>query len=221
MNIIGDIVNIFGLLGYLFAIMSFLYFNKIKVFIWVNKIFSWKKDVNFELSLVAANKDVNLEAVLRTFRESINYESKIMMRSNNKIIFSLDTLIVEIRNDDFPEMEYNFEILIKNMNSSYSVAEKNLKILQKIFNTIIYDLELKNVKFTFKSVFPKNNPFLGPAVTKIGVDKIKRFYMIVSTEAFTNKLYNGEKIQVNLNEISYVDNNFEDLRDVANIILSI
>lgn len=221
MEFINNVVTIIGLFGYFFAGISFLYYNKIKVFIFINKIFSWKKDVNFEISFVAENKDINLDSILKLSRQMIDYESKIITKSNNKIVFTVDTMIIEIRNDNFPDMEYNFEMLIKNANSSYSVAEKNLKVIQRLFNKIISDFELTNTKFTFKSVFPKNNPFLGPAVTKVGVDKIKRFYMILSAEAFTDKLCNEDKIQVNLNEISYVDNNFDEVRDIANIILSI
>ena len=51
------------------------------------------------------------------------------------------------------------------MNSSYSVAEKNLKILQ-IFNTIIYDLELK-CQIAFKSVFLKIILSLGQRLLKL------------------------------------------------------
>lgn len=221
MELINNIVTIIGLFGYLFAGMSFLYYNKIKVFIFVNKIFSWKKDVNFEISFVAENKDINLGSILKLSRQMIDYESKIITKSSNKVVFTVDTMIIEIRNDNFPDTEYNFEMLIKNPNSTYSVAEKNLKVLQRLFSKVVSDSELENIMFTFKSVFPKSNPFLGPAVTKIGVDKIKRFYMILSAEAFTDKLCNEEKIQVNLNEISFVDNNFDEVRDIANIILSI
>ena len=45
--------------------------------------------------------------------------------------------------------------------------------------------------------------------------------MILATSVFSEQLDNDENIQINMNQASYVTDDFNDLRDVANIILAI
>lgn len=214
-----------GLIGFSIAITQYLYYNKIGFFIWVNKRISWNKDVNFEVSLSAMNSVDNLNLVLKKSRKILDYESKLLSSSKNKIIFTVDTMIVEIRNDHNLDpdsnSEYEFEFLVKNANSTYPVATKNLRILDNLFSELVPEFNLKEPVYSFKSVFPKKNPFIGTAVSKIGFDKIKRFYMILSAEVLDHNLNVDEHIQVNLNEISFVENRFSKVREVANIILAI
>ena len=101
------------------------------------------------------------------------------------------------------------------------MACQNMKLMQLIIKNILEENEIKKTRYYFSSNFSKKNPFINKSITKIGVNKIKHFYMIVSTSVFTNQLDSEEDIQINMNQASYVTDDFNDLRDVANIILAI
>lgn len=224
-DFLDKLLNIGGILSFFWAISQYLYYNKISFFIKINQIVSRNKDVNFEVSLAAMDPVPDLNLMLKKSREVFEYETKIISRSKNKIVFSVDTMIIEIRNDYNldPNLddEYKFEMFIKNANSTYTVATKNLKILDNLFNELESKFNLKNPRYSFKSVFPKKNPFIGPVITKTGFDKIKTFYMILSADVLEQDLIADENIQINLTEISFVEHRFSQVREVANIILAI
>lgn len=224
-DLIDKLLKIVGIVSFIVAVFQYFYYNKIKFFIMVNKVISRNKDVNFEVSLTAMNPVQDLNLMLKKSRAIFEYETKIISRSENKIVFSVDTMVIEIRNDynldPNSDEEYQFEMFIKNANSTYKVATKNLKVLDNLFNELVSKFNLKNPRYSFKSVFPKKNPFIGAVITKTGFDKIKRFYMVLSADVLEQDLIADEHIQINLNEISFVEHRFSQVREVANIILAI
>lgn len=216
-KIFGIIIPVFG---YLYGIISYFYYNKLRFFIFINKVFKRKKDVNFSITFDFNGEFEDLRDLKEYFRKELTHEFRNINSSRNKEIFQLENLIVTIERSEFPDEEYQNTIFIKNSNSTYSLATKNLKLLQKVFNEIMRENSMSTTRFNFKSNFNKKNPFLNNSVTKVGVDKIKHFFMMISTSAFTSILEDEENIEVNMNQASYVTDDFNDLREVANIILA-
>lgn len=208
-------------IGYLYGAFSFFYYNKLRFFILVNRIFQRKKDVNFSITFDFRGEINSFKEIKECFRKEIKHEFKNISSSKNKEVFQIDNLIINIEKSEFPDEEFDNVILIRNLNSTYKMASKNLKLIQAVFKNIFESNKIENNRYCFPSNFNKENPFLNKSITKVGADKIKRFYMILATSAFSEQLDNDENIQINMNQASYVTDDFNDLRDVANIILAI
>lgn len=211
---------LFPAFGYIVGFFSFLYYNKLRFFIVVNKIFKRKKDVNFSIEFDFDGEFSDLKKFKECFKKHMSHEFRIINSSRINEVFQIDNLIVSIKKSEFPDDEFKNNILIKNANSTYAMATKNLKSLQLIFKDIIKEKDIVSTRYCFKTNFNKQNPFISKSVTKVGVNNIKHFYMILSTSAFTSQLDNEEDIQINMNQVSYVADEFNELREVANIILA-
>lgn len=216
--------NVFGIIipaiGYIIGIFSFFYYNKLRFFIFINRIFKRKKDVNFNIIFDFDGQFDNIKEIKEYFKKETSHEFKNISSSKRKEVFQLDNLIVKIEKSEFPYEEFVNTIFIKNSNSTYKMACKNVKTIQLIIKNILDNNGIKNKRYCFSSNFNKSNPFINKSITKVGINKIKHFYMILSTSVFTSELDNEEDIQINMNQASYVTDDFNDLRDVANIILA-
>lgn len=222
MEILSNGLVIIGYLGFLYSILQYIYFHKLNFFLWVNKVFSWRKDVNFELTILANCSSNDVENIAKVIRGRATNESKIISRSKTKISFTLDSLVVQINKDEFDEVGYDIEVFIKNSNSSYKRAKSNLHNIGIILEELRSGDILKVDKYQFTSTFKKKNPFIGPSVSTIKIDNIKNFFMILSSSAFSKAaIENNNDIQVGLNKISYVDTNYSEVKLVAEIILAI
>ncbi len=220
-EILNNILAITGFLGLIYSAFQWLYFNKIKFFLWFNKLFSWKRDVNFELTILSSSTLSNLDQIAKYIRNKTKVESKIISKSKDKIVFSYDTLIFQIAFDEFDENGYGLEIYIKNSNSTYKSAKLNLHRIGLILDDMEKDAIFKPSKFQFISSFKKKNPFIGPSVSTIKIDNIKQFVMVLSSSVFDRiTIENDNDIQIGLNNISYVDTNYSEIKLVAEIILA-
>lgn len=222
MELLGNIVTVVGFLGIIYSILQWMYYHKIHFFLWVNKSFSWKKDVNFELTILSKTSSYDIDNITKFIRSKTDSESKIVSKSKEKIVFSYDTLLFQVNKDSFDEDGYEIELFIKNSNSTYMSAKKNLHKLGVILDEMIKTDILKPNKYQFVSSFKKKNPFIGPSVSTIQINNIKNYMMILSSNVFSNvTLENDNDIQVGLNNISYVDTNFSEMKLVAEIILAL
>ncbi|EQC94617.1 hypothetical protein EFO33_06670 [Lactococcus cremoris] len=130
-------------------------------------------------------------------------------------------MIVSIIRHNINEIdEYEYEIFISVPNSSYKSAIKNINTLDRLFDDLNNRFRMEDKKFTFKSDYSKKNPFLNPSVTKIGVDKIKSFIMVISAASLEKNAFDDNDIRVGLNSMSYVDTKFSDIRVIAELILT-
>ncbi|MGX7048504.1 hypothetical protein RU86_GL000550 [Lactococcus piscium] len=221
-DVIGNVVNVIGLLSIIYSILQWLYFHKVKFYISLNKIFSFKKDVNFEISgFFNFYKDEQLATLFDETKKYYRNSIKKISQTKHKIVFQMDSMIVSIIHHDIKEIdEYEYEIFISVPNSSYKSALKNINILDRIFDDLNNRFRIEDKKFTFKSDYSKKNPFLNPGVTKIGVDKIKSFIMIISATSLEKTAFDDNDIRVGLDSMSYVDKNFSDIKVIAELILT-
>lgn len=223
-DVIGNVVNVIGLLSIIYSVLQWFYFHKVRFYIFLNKIFSFKKDVNFEISGFFNFCDDDTLDITALFEETKKYYKnnvKKISQTKNKIVFQMDTMIISIIHHDVIEIdEYEYEIFINVPNSSYKSAIKNINILDRVFDDLNSGFRIKNKKFTFKSDYSKKNPFLNPSVTKIGVDKIKSFIMIISATSLEKNALDDNDIRVGLDSMSYVDTKFSDIKVIAELILT-
>ena len=221
---IGNVVNVIGLLSIVYSILQWLYFHKVKFYILMNKIFSFKKDVNFEISgffNFYNDKQLNIADLFDEIRKYYRNNLKKISQTKHKSVFQMDSMIVSIIHHDIGEIdEYEYEIFISVPNSSYKSAIKNINTLDRLFDDLNNSFRIKDKKFTFKSDYSKKNPFLNPGVTKIGIDKIKSFLMVISASSIEKNAFDDNDIRVGLDSMSYSDTKFSDIKVIAELILT-
>lgn len=222
MELLSNGLVIIGYLGLIYSLFQWLYYHKLNFFLWVNKVFSFKKDVNFELTISAKRSKYDIDNISKYFRENLDTESKVIGRSKTKVSFTLDSLVIQISKDELDESGFEIDIFIKSTNSSYRLAKKNLHKIGIVLEKLRNDDVLKPNKYQFVSSFEKKNPFIGPSVSTIKFDNIKNFIMVLSSNTFSKVTFeNNNDIQVGLRNVSYVDTNYSDVKLVAEIILAI
>lgn len=222
MELLSNGLVIIGYLGIVYSLLQWLYYHKLNFFLLVNRVSSFKKDVNFELTISAKQSDYDVNNISRYIRENSKNESKVISRSETKVSFTLDSLVIQVSKDEFDDSDFEIDIFIKSTNSSYRLAKKNLHKIGIVLEKLRSDDILKPNKYQFVSSFKKKNPFIGPSVSTIKFDNIKNFIMVLSSNTFSKVAFeNNNDIQVGLNNISYVDTNYSDVKLVAEIILAI
>src|SRR5699024_8606657 len=122
-------------------------------------IFTWKKDVNFEIAINSESKVFNIAEIVDIFNNNKNIDFRIITRGTNRVVIQFDTMNVEIADSsDDSESEFNLRINFINTSSTYKSAIKKLKII----NDITEDIEkLNSINFTkiqFSSKFKNSNP---------------------------------------------------------------
>ncbi len=223
MDFINNIITLVTILGWVIVAFQFFYYRKIKFYIMVNKIFSTKKDANFELSF-AFDTEASIQKISQSFQQVLENERRNIGRTNNKITFQQDSLIIQISKfeDSRDEGDFQYEILISNANSSLKTARKNLSKTAKVIEKLIDDEKINKKQITFTTKFPKENPFINPSVSRIGIDNVKHFIMIMNTSTLVNtQAEEVSDIQIGLKNLSYVDTSMINIVRVGELLLMI
>lgn len=223
MEFLNNLMTIIGYLGIFWSIFKWFYDNKINFFIKVNRIFTWKKDVNFEIAINSESKVFNIAEIVDIFNNNKNIDFRIITRGTNRVVIQFDTMNVEIADSsDDSESEFNLRINFINTSSTYKSAIKKLKII----NDIIEDIEkLNSINFTkiqFSSKFKNSNPFISKAIGSGDLNNIKQFMMVMGTKSI-NEIDDeiGTDLNIGKNNISFVDSRYSNIKLIAEVILAI
>lgn len=223
MEILNNILTILGYVGIVWSTGQWLYYNKIKFFLFVNQRIYWRKDVNFELTIISNSPKNNISEITKFIRNTVHNETKIISKSAEKVVFTLDTLTFQVTFDPpmEEEGEYELQVYIKNTNSTYNTAKKNLHTIGSILEDLKEEGLYNPTKFQFVSSFKKKNPFIGQSVSTVSIDNVKQFMMVLSSNVFKKiAIENDNDIQIGLNNISYVDKKYSEIKLIAEIILA-
>lgn len=223
MDFLNDVLTILGYLGYVWVLLKWLYDNKINFFIKINKIFSWKKDVNFELLINSSSDNFNLNYISSIFNQNKHIDYRVLSRNSTRIVIQFDTMNVEIvDNSDDPESEMKLIINFINTSSTYSTAIKKIKIIGDIIEDIEKSSNVTFNKFQFSSKFKNSNPFISRSIGTAGLDDIKQFMMIIGVKSI-NEIDDNIDADLNIGKsnISFVDNRFSNIKLISEVILAI
>ncbi|MGH2078775.1 hypothetical protein [Aerococcus urinaeequi] len=218
---LGDLLNVVGFFGLIITILNWFYTHKIKFYVVINKLFSINKTVRFDLVILSTNKSNKINEILENFRLKTSHSLKMISKSKNKIDFSYEDLRVSIEYNSRSFDEFDTIVSIESPKATYNESLKRIKSIGKIISLLEKEELLTNVNFQFKTYFNKNNPFVGQTLSNVKIGEIKRFMMILSFSDEGKFSDIDNDIQINLNEISYVDNEYVNIVEVADFVLAL
>ncbi|HCZ7226521.1 TPA: hypothetical protein O3837_002376 [Staphylococcus aureus] len=195
MDYLGLISNMLGIGGAVYGIGSFLYYRKIKFYMFISKIFKFNKTTEITLNYRCISES---NITLKNIKEILKKESYTVMNANtNNIIINMNDFIIQFKKDDFPTDEYgeNAFISMTLTRTYYKQAKKAIDKFMNIcedFNTV--NLEDKGT-YTLK-VFYNNikNPYLSTSTHRIKEENIKNMILYVNLIEFYNE-WNNKKIK--------------------------
>ncbi|HDG8485710.1 TPA: hypothetical protein PBS59_000484 [Staphylococcus aureus] len=215
MDYLGLISNMLGIGGAVYGIGSFLYYRKIKFYMFISKIFKFNKTTEITLKYRCISES---NITLKNIKEILKKESYTVMNANtNNIIINMNDFIIQFKKDDFPTDEYgeNAFISMTLTRTYYKQAKKAIDKFMNIcedFNTI--NLKDKGI-YTLK-VFYNNikNPYLSTSTHRIKEENIKKMILYVDASFLVDGL--NEEVVINKKSLSYSSKSSKNIYKIAN-----
>lgn len=223
MWILENIMTISGILGLLYGIGSWLYFHKIKFYLFVNKMMSSKREIQFDLTTSFKKIDI---LNFKRIEEHLKYEGyKLRKQQNlkNSKIYNLGSFLLEVKQVDLiDEDDKNVTIGVINAAITYKSALKVISDYKKIIEFIFENEKIipKESQSSLKLKYGKSNPFMGRNLANFDKKAIKNFSCQVSFNEIISSddpTFDGTDIFIYKESVNYTTNNLNDLVNVAKI----
>lgn len=215
MDVLSNIDTILGILGVLFGIFSFLYYRKLKFYMFVSKIFKFNKTTEITVNnRFSIQNKITLKSVQGLLKDE-NFT--IMNANDNNLIINMNDFIVEFKKDDFPVEDYGENAIIKmTMTRTYYKQAKNsidkfLNLCEDFHGKYSINSSIYNLKINYNNV---KNPYLSSSAHRINEENIKNLIMKVSTAFLVDDL--NEEVLINKNSLSYSSKSSKNIYKIAN-----
>lgn len=215
MDILSNIDTIFGVLGVVFGVFSFLYYRKIKFYMFVSKIFKFHKTTEITVSNKFSTEN---KITLKSIRSLLKSENFTIMNANdNNIIINMNDFIVEFKKDDFPIEDYGENSIIKmTMTRTYyrqarNSIDKFINLCECFHDDNAIENSIYNLKINYHNI---KNPYLSFSAHRINEKNIKNLIMKVDTAFLVDGL--NEEVFINKESLSYSSKSSKNIYKIAN-----
>lgn len=223
MWILENIMTISGILGLLYGIGSWLYFHKIKFYLFVNKMMSSKREIQFDLTTSFKKIDIlNFKRIEEHLKDE-GYKLRKQQNLKNSKIYNLGSFLLEVKQVDLiDEDDKNVTIGVINAAITYKSALKVISDYKKIIEFIFENEKIipKESQSSLKLKYGKSNPFMGRNLANFDKKAIKNFSCQVSFNEIISSddpTFDGTDIFIYKESVNYTTNNLNDLVNVAKI----
>lgn len=223
MDILENILTISGTMGLIYGVLSWLYYHKIKFYLFINKLLSSRREIQFDLMTSFKKSElIDFKKIESSFKD-IGYNYTKIQNLKNSKIYNLGSFLLEVKQTDLiDEDDRNVVIGVINAAVTYKTAIKVIADYEKIVD-LIFEKENINSKKTRSSLTLKygdNNPFMGRNLANMDNKSIKNFTCQVNF----NKIIGNDDpttedtdIFIFKESINYTTNNLSNLVNVARI----
>ncbi|WP_407140894.1 hypothetical protein [Marinilactibacillus psychrotolerans] len=223
MDILENILTITGIVGLIYGIGSWFYYHKIKFYLFVNKLMSSRREIQFDLTTSFRKIDTLDFKEIENILKDEGYILKKQQNLKNSKIYNLGTFLLEVKQmDAIDEGDQNVIIGVINAAVTYRTALKVItdykKVTELIFETENINMRESQSSLTLK--YGKSNPFMGRNLASLDKKSIKNFSCQVSfNEIIGNDdpTVEGKDIFIYKESINYTTNNLDNLVNVAKI----
>ena len=223
MNILENILTITGIFGLFYGVGTWFYYHKIKFYLFVNRIMSSRREVQFDLSTSFKKvQELNFEEIEQILKNQGYNLSKQQNLKNSKI-YNLGSFLFQVRQVDMiDEDDKNVIISVINSAVTYKTALKIISDYKKILELIFENenIILVNTQSSLTLKYGEKNPFMGRNLANLDQKSIKNF----SCQVSLNNIVGNEDptmddidIFIHKESISYTTNNLSNLVNVAKI----
>lgn len=226
LSIIGSIITIISFLAMIF---QWLYYNKISVYVFVNKFLKRLQEVTFDVSFTyKVPKDIDIYPMIeKELKEIYRIKSvnKEMNLKNHKM-YNLENFFLKVQVDS--EINSDTEsneifISIPKIKVTYKSVETILEELDRLSQRLSKVLKCSNELYSIDIRYSKSkNPFFGFAIQRFGKNAVNHFTCEINCEILTNgkdeNLFD-KKATIYKEYLNVTEKNFSDLRRIAKYLL--
>ncbi|OCZ50600.1 hypothetical protein [Dehalobacter sp. TeCB1] len=226
LSVVGTIVTI---VSFLAMILQWLYYNKIKFYVFVNRIVKRMREVTFDVSFTyKVKKDIdvfnNIELSLKEMYKLKNINKEMNLKTHK--IYNLDNFLLKVQLDKEVNADEDIDevfIYIPKLKVTYKSAEDILEEIDKLSQVIKKKMNINEEKYSLDIRYYKNrNPFFGYAIQRFGVKTVKSFVCQLDCNILIDNEQhdlNDKKACIYKEYVNVTDNSFSDLRRVAKYLL--
>lgn len=230
MSFINNIINTIGgwvtVLAFLWSIFLWLYYNNIKVYLFLNKVLKRKKEVFFDISFTYAikrDKDFykSFEDIIKELyqRSSINKEMNLI---NNKI-YNVQPYLIKVQEDKLincNDDEKEIFIEIPKVRTTFASVEKILDSIDLLDDKIIEKIGVNSKSYCLTITFDniKQNPFIYLVIRLFGKESVEKFSCKLNCGILNERLSN-KIVDIYNNKIIITQNSFRDIRSLTPYLL--
>ncbi|MFP1647545.1 hypothetical protein [Enterococcus mundtii] len=223
MDILENILTVTGVIGLFYGIGSWLYYHKIGFYLFLNKIMSSKREVQFDLTTSFKKQDSIDFKKIEDFLKNQGYTLRKQQNLKNSKIYNLGNFLFEVKQIDlFDEDDHNVTIGVINAAITYKSALKVISDYKKITEHIfeIADINSRQSQSSLTLKYGDSNPFMGRNLASFDKKSIKNFSCQVSFSEIIGSddpTIDGTDIFIYKESINYTTNNLDNLVNVARI----
>ncbi|KRN59872.1 hypothetical protein [Carnobacterium maltaromaticum] len=223
MDVLNNILTFTGIIGSIYGVGSWLYYHKITFYLKLNKILSFRREINFDLmTSFEKNQTLDFKKIEEIFKENGYQYQKVQNLKNSKI-YNLGSFLFEIKQiDSIEEDDKNVSMGVINAAVTYKTALKIISDYEKIAKSIFVNENILSAEtqssLTLK--YGKNNPFMGRNLANLEKNSIKYFSCQVSfNEIIGNDdpTTEGNDVFIYKESINYTTNDLPSLVNIAKI----
>lgn len=226
--IVSNISNIIAILTFSFSVFQWLYFRKIKFYVFVNKYFKKYKEVTLDVSFTyKIPKNIEVFKISEDTIKNI-YKLKRVKKEinlNNHKMYNLDEYFIKIQLDtelNSDELTDELYISIPKLKSTYQSATRIIEELDYLSKELSKALNITDELYSLKIKYKNKNPFIGFALQHFGKDAVKDFICNVNCGVFMSKednILKDKTASIYKNYLNITDNNFTHIRRISQYLL--
>lgn len=223
MDTLENILTVTGVIGLFYGFGSWLYCHKIGFYLFLNKIMSSKREVQFDLITSFKKQDSIDFKKIEIFLKDQGYRLRKQQNLKNSKIYNLGNFLFEVKQIDlFDEDDSNVTIGVINAAITYKSALKVISDYKKITEHIfeIEDINSRQSQSSLTLKYGDSNPFMGRNLANFDKKSIKNFSCQVSFSEIIGSddpTINGTDVFIYKESINYTTNNLDNLVNVAKI----
>lgn len=227
---INDAINLTGgwlsVGAFIWSVYIWLYYNNIKVYLFVNRLLRKRKEVFFEVSFTYLMKDeVKFYTVIERVLKEIYTKDKIKKEANssNNKIYNVPPYLIQVQKDteiNASNGEQEIFIHMPKIRTTYASVERILESIYELDEKIKDACIISEKKYTMNIVFEeiKNNPFLRLIIKVFGEGSIERFSCKLNCSILSSELEN-RTIDIYNNKISITNKSFSEIKKITPYLL--
>ncbi len=224
-NVIGFVSSVFGVISGIYFVYKYFYDRKISFYLWVNNIFSGRREVHFKLSY---SFNYTNQDLFETFEEiaKLNKLSYVKeLNTKHHKMYNFDGVVVDVNQGELLDDELSdSNVFIKVIDAGVTLrtAQKIISMFGKLTSCLPEKIKIEDQMYNFQMLYPKNkNPFIGMKLKLMSGNNLEAFYASINANKVIKDLNSDDiRIDINKQNVSINNESYLDFSTVAKVLLN-
>lgn len=223
-ELLGVISSVFGIISGVFFIYKYFYDRKLKFYLWVNKIFSGRREVHFDLSYSFNYSGKELFNTFENLAENNDLKYKIELNSRNRKMYNFDNMIVDVvQNEviDDGQDDRNVFIRVINAGVTLNTAQNIINSFGKLTSHIPEKVQIDNQMYNFQVKYSENkNPFISMKLKLMSQNNLTSFHSRIDASRIVPNNNEITDIDIYKQSLSVNNSDFLSISNIAKTLLA-